>query len=187
MPATPRIGIWNAWIFMSVFILQMGVMFLLNKEASNRSHAIIKAKRTKLERVIAYIANFIWLMAMIYSIFLPIKVEGSWFIIGLFIFIIGLLLLAAATYNFVTTPSEQLITNGIYKFSRHPMYLATFFICLGSGISALSWLFIAMSIIIAICFYQEAIIEERYCLDRYADAYKEYMAKTPRLFGVPKE
>ena len=172
---------------MSVFLLQMLAMFLLNKQASKRSHAPLQSKRNKFERNIAYIANFIWLIAMIYSIFLPIKIDSIWFFIGLVIFIIGFIFLTIATYDFITTPTDQVISKGIYRISRHPMYLATLLICLGSGISTLSWLFIFLSIIMAVCFYQESLIEERYCLERYADTYKKYLAKTPRLFGVPKE
>jgi protein-S-isoprenylcysteine O-methyltransferase Ste14 len=66
------------------------------------------------------------------------------------------------------------------------MYLATFFICLGSGIAAVSWLFILLSVMMALCFYQEAVIEERYCLDKYGSAYQEYLQKVPRWLGVPK-
>ena len=139
---TLRIGIWNAWIFKSVFLLQMPAMFLLNKQASKRSHAPLQSKWNKFERYIAYIANLIWLIAMIYSIFLPIKINSIWFFIGLVIFIIGFIFLTIATYDFITTPTDQVISKGIYRISRHPMYLATFLICLGSGISALSWLFI---------------------------------------------
>jgi len=88
--------------------------------------------------------------------------------------------------NFMTTPVGQLIQKGVYKFSRHPMYLATFLICLGTGISTASLIFILMSIIIAIYFYYEAILEEKYCLSKYQNQYKEYMNSVPRWFGIHK-
>jgi protein-S-isoprenylcysteine O-methyltransferase Ste14 len=67
------------------------------------------------------------------------------------------------------------------------MYLATFFICLGSGIATVSWLLIFLSIIMALCFYQEALIEERYCLNRYDNAYREYINRTPRWIRVSRK
>ncbi|MBA7552902.1 hypothetical protein ES705_45479 [subsurface metagenome] len=121
-----------------------------------------------------------------YSIFLPFKLGTIWFYIGIFVFIIGLTLITIATYNFISALSDQLITKGAYKFSRHPMYLATFFICLGSGISSASWIFLFLSIIMALCFHKEALAEEKYCLDKYGNAYQEYIDYVPRWIGVPR-
>ena len=95
-------------------------------------------------------------------------------------------MITIATCNFITTASDQLITKGIYKLSRHPMYVATFFICVGSGIASVSLLFILLSIIMAFCFYKEALIEERFCLDKYGSTYQEYLNRVPRYIGLPK-
>jgi len=184
MSLTPafKIGVCNAWIFMSVFLLQMLVIMLINKRVWERSHVPIKARRTWFEKYISVIGNFIWLLAMIYSVFLPLQFGTTWFYVGLSVFILGLILMAIATYNFIATPTDQLITTGAYKFSRHPMYLATFFICLGAGIAAISWLFIFFSLMMAFCFYQEALIEEKYLINKFGDEYLEYRSKVGALF-----
>jgi protein-S-isoprenylcysteine O-methyltransferase Ste14 len=88
--------------------------------------------------------------------------------------------------NFITTPVDEIITKGIYRFSRHPMYLSTFFICLGTGLATASWVFTLLSLIIAFCFQQEALIEERICIGQYGDDYREYQARVPRWFGIPR-
>ena len=186
MPAF-KIGIWNAWIFMSVFLLQMLAIMFVDKRVWERSHIPIDARRNKFERYVSIIGNFIWLLAMGYSVFLPLQIGTIWFYIGLSIFIIGLALVVIATFNFIATPADQLITKGAYNFSRHPMYLATFLVCLGSGIATVSLLFIFLSIIMALCFYQETLIEERYCLNRYGNVYQEYINRTPGWIGVPKK
>lgn len=181
-----RIGLWNAWIFMSIFIIQMVIIMFADKRIRGKSHLPREVKRNRLERYAGILGNIVWLMAMGYSVFLPLQLGTIWFYTGLPVFIIGLIVMAAATINFIATPVESLITKGVYQFSRHPMYLATFIICLGTGIAAASWLFILLSIIMALCFYQEALIEERYCLDKYGSAYREYMKNVPRWFGVPE-
>jgi len=185
MPAL-KIGVWNAWIFMSVFLTQMLVIMFADKRIRERTHVPIDARRNKLEKYAGIMGNFIWLFAMGYSIFLPLQPGTTWFYVGLSVFIIGLIVLTVATFNFITTPPDLLIKKGLYQFSRHPMYLATFFICLGSGIAAVSWLFIFLSVMMALCFYQEALIEERYCLDKYGSAYQVYLNSVPRWLGVPK-
>jgi|SRR3972149_3403747 len=181
-----EIGIWNAWIFMIVFILQMIIMSFANKQIRKRTHVPNSARKTLIEKYIGIIANFFWFVALVYSIFLPFLLGSIWFYVGLSVFIIGILILMSATVNFMTTPVGQLIQKGVYKFSRHPMYLATFLICLGTGISTASLIFILMSIIIAIYFYYEAILEEKYCLSKYQNQYKEYMNSVPRWFGIHK-
>jgi protein-S-isoprenylcysteine O-methyltransferase Ste14 len=182
-----KIGIWNAWIFMSVFLIQMLFIVFIDKRVWERSHVHKEARLSNFESYIALMGNFIWLLAMGYSVFLPFQPNTIWFYLGLVIFIIGLILIVIATYNFITTPVDQLITKGAYHFSRHPMYLATFFICMGAGVATVSWLFIFLSLIMAFCFYQEAVIEERDCLNRYENAYQEYKNRTPRLLGIPKK
>ena len=180
-----KIGIWNAWIFMSVFIIQMLSIMLADKRIRERSHVPIEVRRNKLERYTGIVGNIIWLLAMGYSVFLPLQPGTLWFYGGLSVFIIGLILMATATFSYIITPADQLIKKGVYQFSRHPMYLAIFFICLGSGIAAASWLFIFFSFILAFCFHQEALLEERYCLEKYGSDYQDYMNRVPRWLGVP--
>ena len=181
-----KIGIWNAWILMSVFLLQMIAILFVDKRIRGKSHVPKDTRRNRFERYLGFIGNFIWLLAMGYSVFLPLQFDTIWFYIGLFVFFIGLILMVIATFNFITTSADQLITKGIYRFSRHPMYLATFFICLGSGIASGSWLFTFLSVIIACCFYNEALIEERYCLEKYSSAYQKYLDSVPRWIGIAK-
>ncbi|MBN2245944.1 MAG: isoprenylcysteine carboxylmethyltransferase family protein [Candidatus Aminicenantes bacterium] len=182
-----KIGIWNAWIFMSVFLIQMLIIILINRQISEKSHIPREFKRSKREKFAASAANYTWLAAMFYSIFLPLRLGTLWFYAGLAFFAIGLILLAASTIDFISTPTHKVITRGIYRFSRHPMYLAISIICLGSGLASASWLFLFISIIMALCFYQEAQIEEKYCLETYGQPYQKYLNKTPKWLGLPKK
>ena len=187
MPVVPafELGVWNAWLFMSVFLLQMIPMLFVDKSIWKRSHIPTEARNTRLDRYAAIVGNLVWLLAMGYSVFLPLQPGSIWFYVGLSAFILGSILMAIATFNFITTHADSLITRGAYQLSRHPMYLATFFICLGSGIASLSWLFIFLSLIMAFCFRQEALIEERYCLKEYGSVYQDYMSSVPRWLGLP--
>ncbi len=180
-------GIWNAWLFMSVFILQMMVIMFAGERVKKRSHVPAEVKQSKRDKYTAVIANLVWLLALAYSIFLPLRLNTIWFYSGLIIFIIGLVLLTIATYDFMSVPSEHVIARGAYKISRHPMYMATFFICLGAGIASVSWVFLLISMIMGISFYREMLIEEKYCLYKYGSPYQEYMNRVPRWIGIPKK
>lgn len=180
-----KAGIWNAWIFMSVFIIQMVVIMFAGEQVRKRSHVPAEARLNKYEKYTSFIANFVWLAALFYSVFLPFKPGTIHFFAGLIVFVCGLIILSIATFHFMVTPPDQLISKGVYRFSRHPMYLATFLICLGTGISCGSWIFIFLCIIMIFCFHKEALVEEKVCLDEYGDTYQEYMNRVPRWFGVP--
>jgi protein-S-isoprenylcysteine O-methyltransferase Ste14 len=184
-PFVFEIGIWNAWIFMSVFLLQTAVMILAGKRVMKRSHVPAEARRTRSEHGTGMVGNVLWLMAMGYSVFLPFRLGTLWFYAGLSVFLAGFMLMSRATIDFIRTPGDQVMAKGAYSLSRHPLYLATLLIYLGSGIASASWVLLLITIISGYCFRQEALIEERYCLEVYGRPYGEYMNRTPRWAGVP--
>jgi len=181
-----EIGVWNAWIFMSSFILQMLVILLLGKMVWARSSLPSDFKRSKREKITPIIGNSIWVLATLYSIFLPLRLGTPWFYTGLPVFLVGLIILVIATVNFATAPAEKPATRGAYSFSRHPLYLCMFIIYIGTGIASASWLFILLGIVNIFWIRTEAVAEERYCLARYNKDYRDYMNKTPRWIGIPK-
>ncbi|GAJ22142.1 unnamed protein product, partial [marine sediment metagenome] len=113
-----EIGIWNAWIFMSVFILQMLAMMLLSKRVWQRSSLPADVGRNNAEKRAGIIGNSIWGLATLYSIFLPLKLGTLWFYIGFPIFFVGLIILAIATTEFAVAPPDHPATRGAYAFSR---------------------------------------------------------------------
>ena len=80
-----------------------------------------------------------------------------------------------------TTQSNKLITSGIYKYIRNPMYLALVILQIGLGIS-LSFLHISlMSIFTAIALHYFIIKrEETYLKNLFGADYESYKAKSRR-------
>ena len=180
------IGVWNAWLFMSSFLLQWLAVSLAGKRVSQRTGHPTDMKRSQSDQRIGMAATVTWLIATIYSIFLPLQLGTIWFYIGLGGFLSGLIILAIATLNFATAPHDKPITGGLYHFSRHPMYLSMLLIYTGTSLASASWLFFLFTIATAALIRPEMTLEERYCLEKYGNAYREYMNKTPRWIGVPK-
>ena len=102
----------------------------------------------------------------------------SWLLlVGSAIFaIVGFSLLfnrGKATGGFENT--TQLITSGIYRYIRHPLYLSL--ILLGFGVmlkhpGVLQWI---LSIINIIAMYMTAKIEEKEMITRFGEEYRQYM------------
>jgi protein-S-isoprenylcysteine O-methyltransferase Ste14 len=57
---------------------------------------------------------------------------------------------------------------------------------IGIGIACASWLFLLLGAIAQILQNILLDAEERWCLEKYGDAYREYMNRTPRWIGIPK-
>jgi len=182
-----EIGVWNAWIFMIWPWVDMLAVRLVGSDVYRRASGLPSEMKTSQRyRVVSYVSMVIDIMAVAYSIFLPLQLGTRWFYAGLSIFLLGLVVLTAATVNFATTPMDVPITRGVYHYSRHPLYLASLLIYLSVGIASASWVFLLVFFVQSVSIRIAAVGEERYCLDKYGDAYREYMNKTPRWLGLPK-
>jgi protein-S-isoprenylcysteine O-methyltransferase Ste14 len=124
---------------------------------------------------------------IIYSIFLPFKLGTLWFYIGLPIALVGTVLYTIVWISLATRPpGGKPATRGLYRFSRHPMYISGFIMSIGMGIACASWLYLLLYIISMILTIIFVHYEERLLLDIYGDSYRDYIDRTPRWIGVPK-
>ena len=182
-----ELGLWNAWIFMLSFLLLFVIFGVLGRLGGQKvSSRPGTPPQNDMERKLDRIALLLFVASIIYSFFLPLKLGTAWFFLGLFVFLFGMIFAFTAGINLVSTPPDKPATRGLYRISRNPIYLGTFLMFIGIGIACASWLIlllIAISIIL-----QNILIdaEERWCLEKYGDAYREYMNRTPRWIGMPK-
>ena len=173
-----KIGLWNVWIFILYFQLISILTILADKGVLKRG--LPDQLYNRAEKKIYRILILIYYPALIYTVFLPIKFGTIWFYLGFPICLVGEVVFTIAVLEFLKTPIDKPLTRGIYRFSRHPMYVAIYLIFIGVGIASASWIFLAYSIFYIVLQSILAIPEERFCLDKYGDAYSEYMNKTPR-------
>ena len=182
-----KIGIWNAWIFMLWPWLDTLAFRLVGKEVFKRASGLASEMKTsRAYKITSYVSMITEFMAVAYSILLPFKLGTIWFYVGLTIFLLGLVVLTVASVNFTMAPMNKPITRGMYRYSRHPLYLASLLIYLSVGIASASWVFLLVFIVQLVSIRIAAVGEERYCLEMYGDSYREYISRTPRWIGIPK-
>jgi protein-S-isoprenylcysteine O-methyltransferase Ste14 len=178
-----EIGVWNAWIFMLINFLPMPIIMRVHKgvlEDSMKTYS-------EAHRTVNRIEWLLWILAFVYSIFLPLRLGTIWFYVGLPIALLGTVTYVMVIVSFVTTPiGDKPITTGLYRYSRHPMYISQLVMLVGAGIASASWLFLLLTIVYTGLGFIYAGSEERICLQEYGDAYREYMERTPRWIGLPK-
>ena len=179
-----ELGLWNAWILTLPFLLLWLSFLFLNRERKE-DPAVWKrvGKRIRKSNITGQLTFF---SALIYSVFLPLKLETTLLWIGLFIYMIGIIFVTMAVLAFATTPKDRPVTKGIHRISRNPMYLGMFMLFIGVGIAGVSWVFLISAVVVILFMRKVAVYEEAICIGKYGDAYVEYRNKTPKWIGIPK-
>ena len=182
-----ELGLWNAWIFVLSFLLLFIVFGALDrlrgKKGSSRPDK--PPFNEKEEKLYGFSQLAIW-ASNFYSIFLPLKLGAAWFYAGLFIYLFGMIFVIIAGTKLDSTPVDRLATEGLYRISRNPIYFGCFLIYIGIGIACASWLFLLLTMIWIVLYDILIAPEEHWCLEKYGDAYREYMNRTPKWIGIPK-
>jgi protein-S-isoprenylcysteine O-methyltransferase Ste14 len=113
-------------------------------------------------------------------------------IVGLALLIVGLTIALVAqitlrrfySSTLVIREDHQLITHGIYRFTRHPVYLGVIIAIIGVPVYASSlYGLLLMSALIPI-FLIRIRIEERMLTDEFGDAYRTYKEATSKLIPL---
>jgi protein-S-isoprenylcysteine O-methyltransferase Ste14 len=185
-----ELGLWNAWIFMLYVIFSNVLPYvlsgkLIDKDLLKKATAA-DMQLNKTEKKVSNIISFLFFALIAYSFFLPFKLGTIWLYVGFLTYLLGAIIETIAMLDFFTTAVDKLVTKGVYRISRNPMYLGMFLIFIGIGIACVSWLFLLLTTALIILIHISVISEERLCLEKYGDAYGEYMIRTPKWIGTPK-
>ena len=182
-----EIGVWNAGIFLVAFLFFETLPWLFRRLFFRRENErICPTSTSESEKRADIIWGIIFFLVIVYCIFLPLKLGTAWFYTGLAIFILGVILSTILNVNIATTPTDVPITTGLYRYSRHPIYLTGIFRLVGMGIASASWVFLLLPASLLIGLFIFAGSEERDTTEQYGEAYREYMNRTPRWIGLPK-
>ncbi len=183
-----KFGLWNTWILMLYFPLHPLIMLATDK-AVGTGQIFKKMDAVPYEpheKMAYHIFMVIMIFLVAYSLFLPLQLGTAWFSAGLALYLFGLAIFVIAVANVATTPQGQIFTKGLYRYSRHPMYISILIINTGIGVACASWIFLLFSLIILVLQRPQALAEERGCLAAYGNKYREYLHRTPRWIGLLK-
>jgi protein-S-isoprenylcysteine O-methyltransferase Ste14 len=80
---------------------------------------------------------------------------------------------------------HTLVTDGIYRLVRHPMYLSQLLWALAQILLMQNWLAEPINLLFFIPFYfLRSLAEEKMMLDRFGDQYRVYMQNTGGIFPI---
>lgn len=151
---------------------------LLNKEGLKR--AAYFAPLIGREKAAYWFYQISNILIFVYLFFLKITTDPYWFYAGLVTYGIGVLMCLVSVSNF-SKPSENGINlNGLYRISRNPMYVSYFIYFLGCVLITQSLLLLAILVVFQISTHWIILSEERWCVNKFGEEYKNYMSKVRR-------
>lgn len=124
----------------------------------------------------------LYFASLAYPAWLKIPVGSAWFYAGTAIFLLGMIGYIFTLWVYGRSPMDRPVTRGIYRISRHPMYVSHFTAWMGVAIALQSVvLALANTLLFALMHFSNQL-EERECLKAYGEPYRQYMEQVPRYF-----
>lgn len=171
----------NAFILMLPFFFIRLIMFPARNSAASRRAGESAPMYTEGEKFAGNIYQLTSVAIFIYPIFMRAELDYSWqFWTGAVLYVLGIVLLAAAVIAFSAPDERGMATGGVYRFSRNPMYIAYFFTFLGIAALAKSPILLSLVVVNQLTVHWVILSEERMCVNEFGEAYEEYMKKVRR-------
>jgi protein-S-isoprenylcysteine O-methyltransferase Ste14 len=187
----------NPWFGKAIILVSSIAMILIRAPHGQRSRGVkvVRSHKGTLEIVLltlAWIAFFlplVWVAAPVFA-FADYSLRPVPLLAGVVCLTVGLWLFARSHADLGTNWSitlevrekHQLVTHGIYRALRHPMYSALLLYSLGQALVVPNWIAgpsyaVAMSLLLAFRLGPE----ERMMLERFGSDYEAYRVRTKRL------
>jgi Phospholipid methyltransferase len=80
----------------------------------------------------------------------------------------------------ITVPPEHLVEDGLYAYTRNPMYLAHLIFMLGLAVTFWSWLALILLAVNAIWFHRRVLDDEARLRKLFGVQYADYQARVKR-------
>ena len=170
----------NGFLLLIPFLLiRFGVLSHLDRAAVKR--AAFFAPMAGKEIAAYWIYQLSNAAIFIVLFFLKVPIDFSlqfWW--GTLFYLLGLVLCTASVIDFAAPSGEDLNQNGLYRFSRNPMYLSYFLLFMGWALLTHSGLLGGIVIIFQLSSHWIILSEERWCIGKFGDAYRQYMKRVRR-------
>ena len=187
----------NPWIAKVLVLAATVVMIAIRAPygQGSRRVSVIKSHKTPLETILLILAwvgffvPLIWVVSPAFS-FADYTLRSGPLISGVMCFVIGLWLFHRSHADLGTNWSitlevreqHRLITQGVYRRIRHPMYSALVLYAVAHALVIPNWVAGPSNLVaFAVLFALRVRAEERMMLEQFGDEYSAYMARTQRL------
>ncbi|OUO87016.1 phospholipid methyltransferase [Gordonibacter sp. An230] len=166
-------------LMVPLFVIRFGLLAALDKRALARAARFPPlAGRERAGCAVYQISNA---LIVLYPFFLSIETEPTLLVAaGCVVYGTGVALLIASTVRFAHPPASGLLQDGVYRFSRNPMYVSYFLYFLGCALLAQSALLFALVLAFQVSAHAIIKAEERECEEAFGEEYRAYCRRVRR-------
>jgi len=167
----------GVFLLLPFFLLRFGLMAWLDRDALIRAARFPPLRNGERAAYWIYqISTAALILGLCFSRVKPSRVLLS----GAVCYLLGLLLLAGSITDFCAPAEDGFRQKGLYRFSRNPMYAAYFVLFAGTGLLTASWSILGCLLCFQISSCWIVRAEERWCLETFGEAYRQYMGRVRR-------
>ena len=175
-----RFSIYNAWLFAGVFLVVSILLFVLARRKNRQEVMDAFFSADPMEKAL-YLCSFLITLTLCgFSLYLPLWGGTSWFTYGMIASLVGLAGYVVSQIHFYFRKPGHLMIGGLYRFSRNPKEVFGLIFWAGVGVATVSRMLFWLLILMLLVRYLVIRYEERQCLKRYGETYKQYMERTPQ-------
>lgn len=166
-------------LMIPLFVIRFGLLGALDKNALARAaHFPPLEGREKLEFVVYQLSNAGIILG---PLLMSVQTEPTYlFAAGCVVYGAGVVLLVASTVQFARPSASGLLEDGVYRFSRHPMYVAYFLYFLGCALLVQSVPLLVLVLTFQMSAHTIAKAEERECEEAFGEEYRAYCRRVRR-------
>ena len=167
-----------AFLIIPLILIRYGLLGAISKEALQRAAhfpPLIGKEKTAF-----WVYQISVLCMLIYFFFLQVVTDSVLFYIGLSVYAAGLLLCIFSMSNFAKPKDNGINTKGLYRLSRHPIYVSYLVYFLGCMLLTRSLIVLSLVVIHQVSVHFIILCEERWCIQTFGDEYLTYMKKVRR-------
>lgn len=168
----------TAFLFIPLILIRYGLLGAMNKAAMQRAAHFPSLVGKEKAAFWVYQASL--LSMLIYFFFLCLKPDSVLFTVGFIVYGAGLLLCIIAMVNFAKSQANGMNVKGLYRFSRHPIYVSYLVYYIGCVLLTRSLILLSLVVIHQVSVHFIILSEERWCIQAFGDEYVRYMKKVRR-------
>ena len=177
--------IWACWLLSEIFLNR-----LLRSKSKNSKE--LDKNSMNLIWIAIIISMTAGILTAIY-LNMPILSSNLMLCLGTALIVAGIMIRFIAvrtlgkffTVNLAVSDDHRLVSNGLYKYIRHPSYAGSLVSFVGFALSLNNWICLFIIIVpVLLTFLNRINIEEKLLLEKFGSGYEDYMKNTKRLFPM---
>jgi protein-S-isoprenylcysteine O-methyltransferase Ste14 len=180
-----RFGILNGWLLLITYFVGLTIAALAFPADKRKKLFLEPHYPTGHARwIILTLGRIAAISFVALTLFARLRLDTALFYVGLAIYVIGYAVVMVSLNDYKRTPADELVTTGLYRYSRNPQWLGLAGVFVGTALTVGGWLHLLLVFLLVITYHFQILLEEGICESAYGDTYRDYMRRVPRYLLV---